>query len=86
MQGRMKVTLLRFMAILQVWWSPLAPSPFPEHIVKKYAGMGMAIVGWEIDQVRKGTGPNGEDESVPISARCVFSYVVCMVRACLVDV
>jgi hypothetical protein len=46
----------------------------------------MAIVGWEIDQVRKGTGPNGEDESVPISARFVFSHVLCMVRACLVDV
>ena len=28
----------------------------------------MAVVGWEIDQVRKGAGPNGEDVPVPISA------------------
>jgi hypothetical protein len=52
----------------QVWWAPLAPSAIPQHIVKKYAGKGMAIVGWEIDQVRKGAGPNGEDVPVPISA------------------
>ena len=58
----------------------------PEATAPRTLGKGMAIVGWEIDQVRKGTGPNGEDESVPISARFVFSHVLCMVRACLVDV
>ena len=33
-----------------------------------------AIVGWEIDQVRKGAGPNGEDVSVPISASYNHHY------------
>lgn len=49
----------------QVWWAPLAPAAMPEHIIKKYAGKGMAIVGWEIDQVRR--TPEG-DVSVPINA------------------
>ena len=41
----------------QVWWSPLAPSPFPVDIVAKYAGKSMVIIGWEIDQVqKKGSG------------------------------
>eukprot|EP01050_Picozoa_sp_SAG11_P020382 SAG11_NODE_3426_length_2455_cov_1.512309_1_plen_339_part_10 len=65
----------------QVWWSPLAPAPFPPHIVKKYAGKGMAIVGWEIDQVRKGAGPGGEDVSVPISASYNHHYGVQMIGA-----
>jgi|EP01047_Picozoa_sp_COSAG01_P023257 hypothetical protein len=65
----------------QVWWKPLAPAPFPDHIVKKYAGKGMAIVGWEIDQVRKGAGPNGEDVSVPISASYNHHYGVTMIGA-----
>ena len=38
----------------QVWWKPLAPSPLPDDIVQRYSGKGMAIVGWEIDQVRIG--------------------------------
>ena len=63
----------------QVWWSPLAPSPFPADIVKKYAGKGMAIVGWEVDQVRKGAGPNGEDVSVPISASYNHHFGVTMI-------
>jgi len=49
----------------QVWWAPLDPTPLPAEIVAKYNGKGMAIVGWEIDQVRR--TPNG-DVSVPISA------------------
>eukprot|EP00931_Biecheleriopsis_adriatica_P115974 TRINITY_DN91702_c0_g1_i1.p1 TRINITY_DN91702_c0_g1~~TRINITY_DN91702_c0_g1_i1.p1 ORF type:complete len:642 (-),score=85.73 TRINITY_DN91702_c0_g1_i1:25-1950(-) len=49
----------------QVWWSPLAPVDLPKDIVEKYKGKGMAIVGWEIDQVRR--TPAG-DVSVPMSA------------------
>jgi hypothetical protein len=41
----------------------------------------MAIVGWEIDQVRKGAGPNGEDVSVPISASYNHHYVSHMAGA-----
>ena len=49
---------------VQVWWAPLAPSPLPDDIVQRYSGKGMAIVGFEVDQVRK--TPAG-DVSVPIS-------------------
>ena len=41
------------------------PVPLPDEIVRRYNGSGMAIVGWEIDQVRR--TPKG-DVSVPISA------------------
>ena len=49
----------------QVWWHGLAPVDFPPEIVKKYNGTGMAIVGWEIDQVRR---TSEGDVSVPINA------------------
>ena len=65
----------------QVWWSPLAPTRFPADIVAKYAGKGMAIIGWEIDQVQKGIGPNGEDISVPINAHYNHHYVAQMIGA-----
>lgn len=55
----------------QVWWTPLAPVDLPADIVKKYNGSGMAIVGWEIDQVRR--TPHG-DVSVPISASYNHHY------------
>lgn len=29
----------------QIFWAPLAPVKFPDDVVKKYAGKGMAIVG-----------------------------------------
>ena len=63
----------------QVWWSPLAPAPFPPEIVAKYNGSAMAIVGWEIDQVRR--LPSGEDVSVPISASYNHHYVAQVIGA-----
>ena len=35
----------------QVFWAGLDPVELPEAIVKKYDGRGMAVVGFEIDQV-----------------------------------
>ena len=63
----------------QVWWAPLAPADLPEGIVQKYAGKGMAIVGWEIDQVRQ--TPDGVERSVPISASYNHHYVARMIGA-----
>lgn len=63
---------------VQVWWSPLAPAPFPDELVKKYAGKAMAVLGWEIDQVRK--TPDG-DVSVPINAQYNHHYVASMIGA-----
>ena len=56
----------------QVWWAPLAPVDFPAEMVQKYAGKDMAIVGWEIDQVR--VLPDGTQQSVPISATYNHHY------------
>jgi len=55
----------------QVWWSPLEPIKLPEEMVKKYAGKAAAIVGWEIDQVRK---TDKGDVSVPVSASYNHHY------------
>ena len=62
----------------QVWWSPLEPTPLPADVVKRYAGKGMAIVGWEIDQVMR--TPDG-DVSVPISATYNHHYVSQLIGA-----
>jgi len=62
----------------QVWWKPLETIPMPEEMVKKYNGTGMAIVGWEIDQVRR--TPNG-DVSVPISASYNHHYTSQLIGA-----
>ncbi|KAK3262691.1 hypothetical protein CYMTET_28467 [Cymbomonas tetramitiformis] len=48
----------------QVFWKGLPPVPLPADVVERYAGKGMAVVGFEMDQVRRtATG----DVSVPIS-------------------
>ena len=61
----------------QVWWAPLAPSKFPDAIVSKYAGKKMAIVGWEIDQVR--VLPDNTTRSVPINANYNHHYVASVI-------
>ena len=40
----------------QVWWSGLAPTPFPKDVIERYAGRGMVIAGFEMDQVRRPKG------------------------------
>jgi len=62
----------------QVWWKPLPPVDLPSDIVERYKGKGMAIVGFEADQVRR--TPDG-DVSVPISASYNHHYVTTMVGA-----
>ena len=52
----------------EVFWTALPEVNLPDDIVKRFKGKGMAVVGFEADQVRQGAGPNGEDVSVPISA------------------
>ena len=48
----------------QVFWKGLPPVALPKDIVERYHGIGMAVVGFEMDQVRK--TPDG-DVSVPIN-------------------
>ena len=48
----------------EVFWTSLPEVNLPDDIVKRFKGKGMAVVGFEADQVRKGAGPNGEDVSV----------------------
>lgn len=48
----------------QVFWKALDPVDLPEDIVKRFDGKGMAVVGFELDQVRQ--TPSG-DVSVPLT-------------------
>jgi hypothetical protein len=54
----------------QVWWKALPTLPLPPELIKRFDGKGMAVVGYEVDSVRKGAGPNGEDVSVPVNMAC----------------
>lgn len=49
----------------EVFWTLLDPVPLPQSIVAKYAGKGMAVVGFETNQVRRMA--TGEEVSVPIN-------------------
>jgi len=48
----------------QVFWKGLEPVSLPDDIVKRFDGKGMAVVGFEMDQVRR---TDEGDVSVPIS-------------------
>lgn len=48
----------------QVWWKALPHVPIPDDVVQRFKGKGMAVVGYEVDQVRR--TPEG-DISVPIN-------------------
>ena len=55
----------------EVWWTT-ATDDLPADVVARFAGRTMAIVGIEMDQVRRGAGPGGEDVSVPIN--CAYNH------------
>ena len=51
----------------QVFWTKLPTVPLPDDIVQRFAGgKGMAVVGFEMDQVIKGTN-GAPDVSIPIN-------------------
>jgi len=52
----------------QVWWTALAPLAIPKAVSDRYANGGvMAIVGVEMDQVRRVDNVSAHDVSVPIN-------------------
>jgi len=57
----------------EIFWTALPQTPVPPEIVKRFAGKGMAIVGYEEDQVRRKGDRDvdgsilQEDVSVPIN-------------------
>eukprot|EP00948_MAST-09A_sp_MAST-9A-sp1_P000688 g688.t1 len=52
----------------QVFWKGLDPVDLPKNIVERYAGKGMAVVGFEMDQVRRvSNGTALIDIPVPIN-------------------
>jgi len=53
----------------QVFWTGTAPVALPEEIVKRYAGRGMAVVGFEANQVRR--TPHGD---VPVPIDVVYNH------------
>jgi hypothetical protein len=52
------------MPFSQVWWKQLDDVPLPPELVQRFEGKGMAVMGYEVDQVRR--TPEG-DVSVPIN-------------------
>jgi hypothetical protein len=58
----------------EVFWKVLPEVKLPDELVKRFKGKGMAVVGFEVDQVRKGAGANGEDVSVPINVAYNHHY------------
>ena len=57
----------------QVFWKGLPPVDLPAHVVDRFKGKGMAVVGFEMDQVRTVAG---KDVSVPINA--VYNRTSCL--------
>ena len=62
----------------QVFWKGLDPVDLPPEIVERYRGKGMAIVGFEMDQVRrvpsKANASVLEDVSVPLTVAVGLLY------------
>jgi hypothetical protein len=71
----------------QVWWSGLEPTPFPQDVIERYAGRGMVITGFEMDQVRRPKGcecPQGgacnenrtecADTDIPLPLTCAYNH------------
>ncbi|CAB9518140.1 expressed unknown protein [Seminavis robusta] len=50
----------------QVFWKGLPPVKLPQHIASKYKGQVMAVIGFELDQVR--IDKDGKERSVPMNA------------------
>ena len=51
----------------EVFWTSLPQAKLPDELIKRFKGKGMAIVGFEVDQVRR--TPEG-DVSLPINLAC----------------
>ena len=58
----------------EVFWTALPEVKLPDNIIQRFKGKGMAVVGFEADQVRKGVGSSGEDVSVPINVAYNHHY------------
>ena len=60
----------------QVFWKALPPVDLPEAVVRRFDGKGMAVVGFEVDQVRR---TKDGDVSVPISVAYNHHFETTMV-------
>ena len=71
----------------QVWWSGLAPTPFPKDVIERYAGQGMLIAGFEMDQVRRAPGCECDEggacnenqtecgaKDIPVPLTCAYNH------------
>ena len=54
----------------QVFWKGLSPVPIPADVVARFDGKVMAVVGFEMDQVRRVNNNSADDVSVPINVAC----------------
>ena len=71
----------------QVWWSGLPSTPFPKDVIERYAGRGMLIAGFEMDQVRRPPGcecpeggacndfkPNCSKTDIPVPLTLAYNH------------
>ena len=72
----------------QVWWTDLPSVALPKELVARFAGKALAIVGYEVDQVRKKGDKDvdgsvlQEDVSLPINVAYNHHHDACMCRCC----
>ena len=61
----------------QVFWAQMETVPLPPEIIERFANRTMAIVGYEVDQVRRVPNAAGEmqDVSVPITHAYNHHYI-----------
>ena len=58
----------------QVFWKGLPPVDLPDNIVQQFRGKGMAVVGFEMDQVRRVTDQHGNVEDISVPLDVVYNH------------
>ena len=58
----------------QVFWKGLPPVDLPKHIVQKFRNKGMAVVGFEMDQVRRVQQKDGTLKDVSVPLNVVYNH------------
>ena len=58
----------------QVFWKGLPPVDLPPHIVHQFHNKGMAVVGFEMDQVRRVKHKDGTTQDVSVPLNVVYNH------------
>eukprot|EP01052_Picozoa_sp_SAG31_P022016 SAG31_NODE_1732_length_7421_cov_10.241191_3_plen_115_part_00 len=60
----------------QVWWTGLPSVELPKDIVERFEGKGMAIVGYEVDQVRKKGDKDVDGSILQVRSQLILSLTL----------